>query len=205
MKTVVIKLLEIFKFFIFITMLIWISDYVSDYHTYCDHQKFLGKSGFAIDQMDRSRCPFENASISGSPHLIFLAVPEGSTIERLRLGYKRGFPLGSSYYVTGTCVNKVFWNDHYILSYYVDGTGKEWPPYYVTTVKQWKLTGKQTMKVSDCFSTHAYKDRTLFDKALDSLEIGVANMDSLFYRIKFYETEDEYIYGTKWTWEKYER
>jgi len=36
------------------------------------------------------------------------------------------------------------------------------------------------------------------------LEIGEADMDSLFYRIKFDEAEDEYIYGTKWTWRKYE-
>lgn len=204
MKIVVIKLLRIFKFFIFITMLIWISDYVSDYHAYCVHQEFLGKSGFAIDQVDRSSCPFENPSISGAPHLIFLAVPEGSAIERLQLGYKRGFPLGSSHYVTETCVNKVFWNEQYILSYYMDGTGKEWPPYYITTVKKWKLAGEQPIKVSDCFRTQTYKDRHLFDKALDSLEIGEADMDSLFYRIKFDEAEDEYIYGTKWTWRKYE-
>lgn len=118
----------------------------------------------------------------------------------MSLGYERGFPASNTLYVAKSCVNKVFWDGHYILSYYVDGTGKEWAPYYITTVYMWKYPKHGHVKQSDCFSTVAYDDRDSFNHALDSLHLETAQMDSLFYIINHEEIEDDYIYDTKETW-----
>ena len=203
MKGFSIKIIKTIKLMFFLMMLMWLSGFIREYQLYTSHQLIVGNSGYSIDQIDRNKRPFVNVAISEAPHLVFLVIPNESLDYRLRFGYERGFPASKTLYVAKSCVNKVFWDNQYILSYYVDGAGKEWAPYYITTVYMWKYPKHGQVKPSDCFSTVAYDDRDSFNHALDSLHLETAQMDSLFYTINHEEIEDDCIYDTKETWRRY--
>lgn len=55
MKGFSIKIIKTIKLMFFLMMLMWLSGFIREYQLYTSHQLIVGKSGYAIDQIDRNK------------------------------------------------------------------------------------------------------------------------------------------------------